>query len=217
MDTVTKGQLYRFRDTQMLYQVVDILEVDMLPPHGSVEHPRFSVKMESKHMGEGEAYTWLPHKDYVLVACPINPEEQLNVKASNEVVNPRQYLEEFLSKPPVEASTVPGGVERMKEILSSGAVKFDAGKAPLSMIPLEALTAEAQVFAFGAKKYGKSNYKSGMTWTRVIDAALRHINAYASGEDKDPESGMSHLAHAKCCLSMLIFYAENKKGTDDRG
>ena len=208
MNTVTKGQLYRFRDTQMLYQVVDILEVDMLPPHGSVEYPRFSVKMESKHFGEGEAYTWLPHKDYVLVACPINPEELLlDVKASNAAVNPRQYLEELLSKPQTsEDSTVPGG-----------AVKFDAGKAPLSMIPLEALTAEAQVFAFGAKKYGKSNYKSGMAWTRVIDAALRHINAYASGEDKDPESGMSHLAHAKCCLSMLIFYAENKKGTDDRG
>lgn len=95
-------------------------------------------------------------------------------------------------------------------------VKHDKGKPPLSIIPLEALQLEAKVFAFGAAKYGKSNYKKGMAWSRVIDAALRHIFAYANGENLDPESGMSHLGHARCCLAMLAFYEANQVGVDDR-
>lgn len=95
-------------------------------------------------------------------------------------------------------------------------IKHDAGKAPLSLIPREALEQEAQVFGFGAKKYGRNNYRLGMEWSRVIDAALRHVVAFANGEERDSESGMSHLAHARCCLAMLIYYTENKKGLDDR-
>jgi hypothetical protein len=94
--------------------------------------------------------------------------------------------------------------------------KFDQGKPPLSLIPRKALELEANVFSFGAKKYGRDNYKAGMAWTRVIDAALRHVNAFADGEDTDPESGLTHLAHAKCCLSMLIYYTENCQDKDDR-
>lgn len=96
------------------------------------------------------------------------------------------------------------------------AVKFDTGKAPLGLIPRSALTAEAQVLAFGAKKYAKHNWRGGMDWSRMVDAALRHITAWNDGEDVDPETGISHLAHARCCLGFLIEYAEKGLGTDDR-
>lgn len=98
----------------------------------------------------------------------------------------------------------------------SEGIKHDSGKPPISLIPREALEEEAKVFAFGASKYGRDNYKFGMDWTRCIDAALRHIVAFADNEDLDPESRLSHLAHAKCCLSMLLFYAANNRGNDNR-
>lgn len=104
----------------------------------------------------------------------------------------------------------------INDLQQKEATKHDNGKPPLSLIPREALALEAQVFAFGAKKYGKHNFKKGMAWSRCLDAALRHIYAFADGEDLDPESGLSHLGHARCCLSMLIYYIENDRGTDDR-
>lgn len=94
--------------------------------------------------------------------------------------------------------------------------KFDQGKPSLSLIPRVAQELEAQVFGFGAKKYGRDNYKQGMDWLRITDAALRHITAFADGEDIDPESGLPHLAHARCCMAMLLFYSHYNVGTDDR-
>lgn len=97
--------------------------------------------------------------------------------------------------------------------------KDDQGKAPLSLIPRSALLAEARVLAHGATKYGRDNWRGGMKWSRLLDAALRHITAYAAGEDVDNEeggTGESHLANARCCLGFLIEYAEQGLGIDDR-
>ena len=44
----------------------------------------------------------------------------------------------------------------------------------------------------------------------------RHIFAWWGGQDKDPETGFSHLAHAGCCLIFLMEYQRNGYGTDDR-
>ena len=57
---------------------------------------------------------------------------------------------------------------------------------------------------FGEKKYSRHNYKTGFKNTRLTAAALRHIMAYQDGEDNDPESGISHLAHAMVALGMLL-------------
>lgn len=85
------------------------------------------------------------------------------------------------------------------------AKKFDDGKPPISMINREALEQEAHVLAFGASKYGRENWKNGLEEHRLLDAALRHIIAYADGEHVDPESGLSHLAHARCSLGFLLY------------
>lgn len=101
-------------------------------------------------------------------------------------------------------------------IRSVKAIKHDACKAPISMIPRSALEAEAQVMHFGAEKYGRDNWRKGMEWTRLIDAALRHITAFNEGEANDRESNLDHLAHARCCLAFLIEYAAKDLGSDDR-
>jgi hypothetical protein len=97
--------------------------------------------------------------------------------------------------------------------------KDDQGKPPLSLIPRTALWAEARVMAHGADKYGRDNWRGGMSWSRLIDAALRHITAFADGEDIDNGeggTGESHLANARCCLAFLIEYMEYELGEDDR-
>jgi len=93
---------------------------------------------------------------------------------------------------------------------NSGATKYDRRdeKPRVELIPISAQIKEAEVLTHGAKKYGDHNWRKGMEWTRLIGAALRHIFAWMRGEDMDKESGLPHLAHARCCLGMLIEYQE---------
>jgi Domain of unknown function (DUF5664) len=95
-------------------------------------------------------------------------------------------------------------------------VKYDEGKPQVSLIPATALIAEAKVMTYGAKKYERHNWRKGMAWSRPLDAALRHVLAFANGENNDPETGLPHLAHARCCLAFLIDYVEKGYGKDDR-
>jgi hypothetical protein len=95
-------------------------------------------------------------------------------------------------------------------------IKNDAGKPPITLIARTALEAEARVMAFGAKKYARDNWRAGLAWSRLLDAAMRHIMAIADGEDVDPETGEFHAAHARCCMAFLIEYQTYGLGTDDR-
>lgn len=95
-------------------------------------------------------------------------------------------------------------------------IKFDAGKPPLSLISRTALEEEAKVMEFGKQKYGTHNWRAGMDFSRLMDAALRHVYAFADGEDMDKETGLSHLAHARCCLAFLLEYQGKRIGKDDR-
>ncbi len=94
--------------------------------------------------------------------------------------------------------------------------KADAGKPPVGLISSIALIEIAKVLEFGSRKYDSHNWRKGIHWQRVIDASLRHILAFNNGEDKDPESGLSHLAHAACCLVFLLEYEQRKQEFDDR-
>lgn len=94
--------------------------------------------------------------------------------------------------------------------------KDDQGKLPYHLLPPEALEATAAVLAFGAAKYGDRNWERGMAWSRPFSALMRHMWAWWRGEPADPETGMSHLWHAGCCIAFLIAYERRGAGTDDR-
>ncbi len=98
------------------------------------------------------------------------------------------------------------------------AVKYDDDKARMDLLPPKALEGIAQVFTYGAEKYHDFNYKSGkgLARNRPYAACLRHLNAWNDGEDRDPESGMSHLYHAGCCIMMLIDLIDSDIGKDTR-
>lgn len=94
--------------------------------------------------------------------------------------------------------------------------KLDDGKARISLIPREALLEEAKALGFGANKYGVYNFRKGIAYSRLIDAALRHILALADGEDIDKESGCNHAGNARANLGMLLYMMEHHKELDDR-
>ncbi len=80
----------------------------------------------------------------------------------------------------------------------------------------EALNQTAAVLKFGADKYHAHNWRDGFVWSRPLAAAMRHIMAFNDGEDKDPESGLSHLAHAACCIMFLLEFEKTHPELDDR-
>jgi hypothetical protein len=135
--------------------------------------------------------------------CEVDPtDDNLNILRPNSVAYPEALKAEAAHQDAL--ATLAGGT------------KHDSGKPPLSLIPRVALEAEARVFDFGAKKYARYNYTKGFNVSRLIDAAMRHLVAYNDGEDLDPESGESHLAHARCCTSMLMECLNLGTATDDR-
>jgi hypothetical protein len=99
----------------------------------------------------------------------------------------------------------------------SQGVKYDSGKPDLSLIPKEALWKVGEVLTYGANKYpDRFNWRKGMSWSRVISASLRHITAFTEREDKDPETNLSHIAHAVCNLMFLLEYEKSYPKLDDR-
>lgn len=96
-------------------------------------------------------------------------------------------------------------------------VKFDSDKPRLDLVPAEALFALGKVLGYGATKYAARNWEKGITYSRVYAAALRHILAWWSGEDIDPESGLPHLWHALTNIVFLTTYTRrDMKEFDDR-
>lgn len=71
--------------------------------------------------------------------------------------------------------------------------------------------------ALGAEKYGAFNWQSSkVDATTYYSAAMRHLMSWFAGEDVDPESGASHLAHVRACMGILIDAAATGQLVDDR-
>ncbi len=94
--------------------------------------------------------------------------------------------------------------------------KNDSEKPRVELLSSIALIEIAKVMTFGAKKYDSHNWRGGIAWSRVLGAALRHLLAFLGGESKDPETGLSHLAHLACCTMFLLEYQVTHPELDDR-
>ena len=97
--------------------------------------------------------------------------------------------------------------------------KFDENKTPFGLVPPEALAQIADVLGFGAEKYGVNNWRidgDSTSWIRTYSSVQRHLNAWHGGEDIDPESGMSHLAHAATQIMILMTHAIEHPEVVDR-
>lgn len=90
-------------------------------------------------------------------------------------------------------------------------------KPQMHLIPPVAEVLTAKVFELGAAKYGPYNWRDhDVQATVYISAARRHLAAWLDGEDDDPESGVTHLAHVASCMAILMDAQRNGKLIDDR-
>ena len=76
----------------------------------------------------------------------------------------------------------------------------------------------ARAFEHGAAKYGVDNWR-GIEWTEKAaleyrSAMLRHLFADAIGERLDPDSGVSHRAHA-CASAMIHTYRTRREAGEE--
>jgi len=102
------------------------------------------------------------------------------------------------------------------QVMHKEGVKDDSEKNRLDLLSSRWIEGVGHVLTFGAKKYEAHNWRKGIKFSRLLGACFRHLFAFLRGEDKDPETGLSHLLHASCCLMFLFELSETKPELDDR-
>lgn len=107
---------------------------------------------------------------------------------------------------------------RATEIRTTSPTGGQKGRKPLEVGAVDPMArAElGRVAAYGSAKYERGNYLKGYDWSLNIDALHRHMLAFESGEDRDPESGCLHTAHAAWHGLALASFVLRCIGTDDR-
>lgn len=93
-------------------------------------------------------------------------------------------------------------------------MKYDGGKPRMDLLLSgcpNALEQVSQILTFGAQKYAAHSWQTvPQGEERYLAALLRHLTAHSKGEKNDPESGMSHMAHA-ACNALFILELEARK------
>lgn len=184
--------------------------------------------------GEGQVHSEGPRKDasHQAATSYVGPPSRLpkGQYSNADIEDAVQPVGEF-ARIPVGTRVYTSGVGEGKaytpapvgdpnsEEKGSGA-RYNTGKTSFHFIPLHLLAGATRVFQKATTRpvnpYPKWNWAKGMQWSVPYDCALRHLDAWYRGEERDPDTGESHLAHAMCNLLMLIHYADTYTEGDDR-
>lgn len=85
--------------------------------------------------------------------------------------------------------------------------KEKQGKDPWDLLPWDSVEQVILVLKMGSVKYGARNWEKGLRVDELFAATIRHLVSWWGGQDRDPESGLPHLAHAiTSLLFILAFY-----------
>lgn len=145
------------------------------------------------------------------------PESQLSVDANGFVTGIRVR---DVPDTEVSASAIFNFPDSISSDRSLGGNPKDAlgdAKVDPSLVPPSAKLYLAAGFADGAAKYGPYNWRENAVRARVyIAAAMRHLDQYLDGENRDPLSKVPHLGHAMACLAILADATETGNLIDDR-
>lgn len=96
------------------------------------------------------------------------------------------------------------------------ALRYNEGKLKWSLVDMKSLEPMVRVLMYGANKYAPHNWKRGLKLTEIYESNQRHWNALMSGEDNDPESGLSHIGHILCNAMFASHMLRHKPEFDDR-
>lgn len=75
------------------------------------------------------------------------------------------------------------------------------GKGRFDLIPFQGLMRTAQHYENGSKKYADRNWEKGLSISRCLDSAARHLAKYADGWDDE-----DHLAAVVWNCYAIMFY-----------
>lgn len=90
-------------------------------------------------------------------------------------------------------------------------------KVSITKLPPVAILHGAHAMMDGARKYGPYNWREKPILASVyIDAAMRHLEAYFSGEQIAQDSKVHHLGHAIGCCAILLDAEAYGNLVDDR-
>lgn len=84
------------------------------------------------------------------------------------------------------------------------------------LIPPEFMIELGKVYGFGAGKYAPWNWAKGYAWSLSFNALQRHLLSWLDGEELDPESNLSHLAHVAWHAATLYHFTIHHPTGDDR-
>lgn len=163
--------------------VAEQVTEDMVLPHGMWEMhlaPAFLAPAEP----DAAVKVWTP--DPVTYAAPA---KKLDAEPAPEPASPQVAF------------------SGTKDVFPTGATR-DAGKGKgrFDLVPFEAVTRVAVVYEQGANIHGANNWKKGITFSRCMSAALRHIGKWAIGmRDED------HLAQAVWNILAIMYFEEQKR------
>lgn len=98
----------------------------------------------------------------------------------------------------------------------AGGLRYNEGKRRWGLLSWPALGELVKVLEFGARKYDSWNWSKGLSWSECFESMQRHATAWYCGEDRDPETGLSHMAHVLCNAMFLVHFILWGTGKDDR-
>lgn len=84
------------------------------------------------------------------------------------------------------------------------------------LLPVGPLLKLARHFGVGARKYEDRNWEKGYAWSLSYGALLRHLFAFWSGQDIDPETGSPHMAAVAFHALALLQFMDTHPELDDR-
>jgi hypothetical protein len=85
-------------------------------------------------------------------------------------------------------------------------MKTEIEKTQWRLLPWREIEEVARVLMYGNTKYKENDWQNVKNKREFyFDAAMRHITAWWNGERLDPESGLHHLAHAMCCMLIIMW------------
>ena len=210
IDAMMEWQDKLARDSQWC-TADDRKKINSMPLHPYSAHDTLEVRLKKKEIN-----------DFVnkVNVDTISEKKEWNALIEEDGFHVKEQPDEFdqvqFSKYCIEKGIHPGTA--FKELPDGNAKTLAAvGKPTYSPIPPIALMALGAAMQDGVNKYGIFNWRdSKVTSTVFYDAILRHLFAWYSGEQRAPDSGIHHLAHAMAGLAILLDAEYHSVLNDDR-
>lgn len=98
------------------------------------------------------------------------------------------------------------------------AARHNNGKLRWHNFPLFLIRPMIEVADYGADKYATFNFLKGAPISQYLDCIKRHLDKFEDTTlpDKDPESGINHLAHVAWNALVAVYMVQNRPDLDDR-